>query len=190
VLYTAQDLARFCEVDLKTIHHWTARGKIPHFRTEGRHLRFRRNDVLRFLRAHGYPVVAGVLQMRPIVALALTEPEARASTPEPAPSLLDDLAKKLTTRFDVLRFGSGVVGVAHLLSDEPDALILALDDPSLAGARSIAAIKRARETAWVVIAAVGDDEALAAAREAGAEITIASRDLTRIGAELARALTV
>jgi len=49
-LFTASEVARFCQVDLKTIHNWADRGEIRHFRTPGRHLRFRRVDVLDFLR--------------------------------------------------------------------------------------------------------------------------------------------
>ena len=41
-LFTASQIARFCQVDLKTIHNWADRGQIQHFRTPGRHLRFRR----------------------------------------------------------------------------------------------------------------------------------------------------
>jgi excisionase family DNA binding protein len=55
-LLTASDLAALCEVDLKTIHNWVDRGRIPHFRTPGRHLRFRAADVAEFLRAWGYAV--------------------------------------------------------------------------------------------------------------------------------------
>src|SRR5207237_3914063 len=55
-LFTASEVARFCQVDLKTIHNWADRGEIRHFRTPGRHLRFRRVDVLDFLRKYGYPV--------------------------------------------------------------------------------------------------------------------------------------
>jgi excisionase family DNA binding protein len=55
-LLTASDLAALCEVDLKTIHNWVDRGRIPHFRTPGRHLRFRAADVAEFLRAWGYSV--------------------------------------------------------------------------------------------------------------------------------------
>lgn len=55
-LLTASDLASLCEVDLKTIHNWVDRGRIPHFRTPGRHLRFRAADVAEFLRAWGYTV--------------------------------------------------------------------------------------------------------------------------------------
>ncbi|WP_044248962.1 helix-turn-helix domain-containing protein [Chondromyces apiculatus] len=55
-LLTASDLASLCEVDLKTIHNWVDRGRIAHFRTPGRHLRFRAADVAEFLRAWGYAV--------------------------------------------------------------------------------------------------------------------------------------
>jgi excisionase family DNA binding protein len=55
-LLTASDLAILCEVDLKTIHNWVDRGRIAHFRTPGRHLRFRAADIAEFLRAWGYSV--------------------------------------------------------------------------------------------------------------------------------------
>lgn len=55
-LLTASDLASLCEVDLKTIHNWVDRGRIAHFRTPGRHLRFRAADVAEFLRTWGYSV--------------------------------------------------------------------------------------------------------------------------------------
>jgi excisionase family DNA binding protein len=55
-LLTASDVAELCEVDLKTIHNWVDRAHIPHFRTPGRHLRFRALDVVSFLREWGYTV--------------------------------------------------------------------------------------------------------------------------------------
>lgn len=55
-LLTASDVAELCEVDLKTIHNWVERGCIPHFRTPGRHLRFRAVDVAGFLREWGYAI--------------------------------------------------------------------------------------------------------------------------------------
>src|ERR1700677_5150509 len=55
-ILTASDLATLCEVDLKTIHNWVDRGRIAHFRTPERHLRFRAADVAEFLRAWGYSV--------------------------------------------------------------------------------------------------------------------------------------
>lgn len=52
----ATDLARFCEVDLKTIHNWVERGKIDYWRTPGQHLRFTREAVVTFLQKWGYPI--------------------------------------------------------------------------------------------------------------------------------------
>lgn len=53
---TASELAALCEVDLKTIHNWVEQGRLLHFRTPGRHLRFRAPDVASFLTTFGYDV--------------------------------------------------------------------------------------------------------------------------------------
>jgi excisionase family DNA binding protein len=60
-------VARFCKVDLKTIHNWVDREQIRHFRTPGRHLRFRRQDVYEFLRKFDYPVPAELVPREPMV---------------------------------------------------------------------------------------------------------------------------
>lgn len=58
-LFTAPQVARICSTDLKTIHNWVNRGEIKSFRTPGRHLRFRRQDILDFLTRFGYPIPDG-----------------------------------------------------------------------------------------------------------------------------------
>ena len=126
-LYTAQDVARFCEVDLKTVHHWAERGKVAHFRTEGRHLRFRRNDVVRFLRAHGYPLPEGLVRVKPTVAIAPLDS---------VPLTVEELAKKLASRFATQRHACGLAAIAHVLADQPDAIVLSYDDPSIAAVRA------------------------------------------------------
>ncbi len=68
-LFTASDVAKFCQVDLKTIHNWAERGTLVHFRTPGRHLRFRRLDLLDFLRRYGYPIPAELEQGEPKILL-------------------------------------------------------------------------------------------------------------------------
>jgi hypothetical protein len=47
---TSGDIARGLVVDLKTVHRWVARGALHGRRTKGGHLRFRRIEVVRFLR--------------------------------------------------------------------------------------------------------------------------------------------
>ena len=126
-VYSAQILANFCEVDLKTVHHWADRGKVPHFRTDGRHLRFRRNDVVRFLRAHGYPLPDALVRARPTVALALG-----ASLLEGASLSLEDLAKRLGSRFSLRRHGSGARARSRISwPRRPTPSCSPIDDPTL-----------------------------------------------------------
>lgn len=54
----ATQMAKWCDVDLKTIHNWVGKGQIPHFRTPGRHLRFKAEDARAFLAKYGYPIPA------------------------------------------------------------------------------------------------------------------------------------
>jgi excisionase family DNA binding protein len=178
LLFTAQDVARFCEVDLKTIHHWADAGKIPHHRTAGRHLRFRRNHLLHFLRAHGYPLHDAITSARP--RLFLTD---RASSVDIA---ADDLARRLAGRFAVRRFPHAAAAIAHLVADEPDVVIGSLEDPSWAGVATIAALKADALTSWPVFVLVGSE---APARE-DADLVLARREVGRLPAELARILAV
>ncbi len=43
-------------MDLKTVHNWVSRGHVVGRRTEGRHLRFQRSEIVRFMRRFGYQV--------------------------------------------------------------------------------------------------------------------------------------
>lgn len=53
---TSGDVARMLHVDLKTIHNWVKHGHLFGRRTQGRHLRFERTEVARFLRQFDYPI--------------------------------------------------------------------------------------------------------------------------------------
>ena|SRR6478735_7011554 len=70
-LLRAADVATFCEVDLKTIHNWVDRGHIEGFRPPGRHLRFKPEVVVAFLKRQGFTVPPELLARLP---------EARQST--------------------------------------------------------------------------------------------------------------
>ena len=184
-VYTAQAVADFCEVDLKTVHHWADRGKVAHFRTDGRHLRFRRNDVVRFLRAHGYPLPDALVRARPTISLALGP-----SVFDDAALTLDDFAKRLGSRFVVRRHASAAVALAHLLADAPDALVVAHDDATLGLPFAVAALKADPALAWIVIAVVADNGLLEAVQAAGADVAVAARDVAKLSGELARTLAV
>jgi hypothetical protein len=61
---SSADVARLCEVDVKTIHNWVSKQQIEHFRTPGGHLRFKTDDVVYFLRKCGYDVPANLSTKR------------------------------------------------------------------------------------------------------------------------------
>lgn len=58
--YTASEVAKLCEVDLKTIHNWADAGHIEGWRTPGRHLRFLRVNVVAFMKRNNYPIPKGL----------------------------------------------------------------------------------------------------------------------------------
>lgn len=183
-VYSAQIFADFCEVDLKTVHHWADRGKVPHFRTDGRHLRFRRNDVVRFLRAHGYPLPDQLVRARPTVALALPE-----AILERAPLSLEELGKRLGSRFSVRRHAGAARAFAHLVAEAPDAVVLAGADPTL-GAAAIAALKEDPATSWIVFVAISSSAEDDLAWSKAADIVVTAAEIVKLPGEIARALAV
>jgi excisionase family DNA binding protein len=122
---SATELAAFCRVDLKTIHNWCARGKIPHTRTEGRRLRFRRLDVVEFLRSYEFPLPEVLRHGRPRVVLVDRE----------AP-MLESTARALARSFEVLARADAIDALLRLTTDDPDVVVLGdvspLHSPGLA----------------------------------------------------------
>lgn len=188
--YTAQDVARFCEVDLKTIHLWADRGKIPHRRTSGRHLRFRRNDVLRFLRGldHDYPIPAELRDVRPRVAFARRARSEDVDATSPTDD--DALASELARAFDLRVHDAAAIAVAHVVADAPDALLFSLDDATTRGASTIAALARSPETSFVALAVTAPASEHAAALAAGAEVAFVPGDAAAVVRGLAAHLAV
>jgi CheY-like chemotaxis protein len=114
-LLTANDVARLCHVDLKTIHNWAGKEKILHHRTPGRHLRFRRLDVIDFLRAYGYPVPASLTSTRPRVCLVDADTHALATA-----------RRVLARKFEAIFFADMLQALVSLATI--DAEVMVLDD--------------------------------------------------------------
>jgi CheY-like chemotaxis protein len=125
-MLSATRVAEFCDVDLKTVHNWENRGKIRGVRTAGRHLRFRRLDVVDFLRAYGFALPEALRQGRPRVVVV--DADARA---------LEASQRALSRRFDVTAFAHVVDALVALAALDPD--ILVLGDVSPMAAETIAA---------------------------------------------------
>ncbi|AGP37062.1 MULTISPECIES: response regulator [Sorangium] len=157
-LFTASDVARFCQVDLKTIHNWADKGEIRHFRTPGRHLRFRRLDVLDFLRKYGYPIPEILRMGKPKVVVV-----------DDDPAVLAALRKTLSRRFDLTTFQDPFDALVAVGNLQPDALILDVMMPGLDGVRCLERLRSIDSTSHIrCIVYSNHEEMKKNATEAGA----------------------
>lgn len=165
-LFTASQIARFCQVDLKTIHNWADRGQIAHFRTPGRHLRFQRPHVLDFLRKYGYPIPDELDAGRPRVALILN-----------GLGSAEWLSSCLAERFEVIENESPLTALLQIGEQPPDAVVLAAELGSLRGADIISALKSQPHTRHIrAVLLAGNDGDRTAALAAGASARVKETD--------------
>lgn len=157
-LFTASDVARFCQVDLKTIHNWADKGEIRHFRTPGRHLRFRRLDVLDFLRKYGYPIPEGLRMGKPKVVAVDSDPNVLAA-----------LRRALARRFELTTFQDPFDALVAVGNLQPDALVLDVKMAGLDGVKVLERLRSIDATAHIrCIVYSNNEEMKKSATEAGA----------------------
>ena len=175
-LFTASDVARFCQVDLKTIHNWADKGEIRHFRTPGRHLRFRRLDVLDFLRKYGYPIPEVLRMGKPKVVVV-----------DEDPAVLAAVRRTLAKKFDLTTFQDPFDALVAVGSLQPDALVIDVKMPGLDGVRCLARLRSIDLTAHIrCIVYSAHDDAKKAATEAGAYDFIKKGELADLRDSLER----
>ena len=179
-LFTASDVARFCQVDLKTIHNWADKGEIRHFRTPGRHLRFRRLDVLDFLRKYGYPIPDVLKAGKPKVVAVDADP-----------GVLATLRRTLSKRFDLTTFQDPFDALVAVGNIQPDALILDVDMPGLDGVRCLERLKAIEATSHIrcIVYSMREDMKKAVT-DAGAYDFIKKGEITELRDSLERLMGV
>ena len=169
-LFTASDVARFCQVDLKTIHNWADRGEIRHFRTPGRHLRFRRVDVLDFLRKYGYPVPEVLMQGKPRVLLLDTDAVSTAN-----------VKRALGKRFEVTSYEDPIDALVSMGSEAPDVVVIDGNAAEVEGNHILRRLKSIEATRHVrVIVYSQDDDLKKAMLEGGASAFVAKPDANKL----------
>lgn len=175
-LFTASDVARFCQVDLKTIHNWADKGEIRHFRTPGRHLRFRRLDVLDFLRKYGYPI-PDVLRMGKPKVIAV----------DSDPAILAALRRALSRRFELTTFQDPFDALVAVGSVQPDALVLDVTMPGLDGVKVLERLRSIDATSHIrCIVYSNQDDMKKNATEAGAYDFISKGEASELRDSLER----
>jgi excisionase family DNA binding protein len=176
-LFTASEFAHFCGVDLKTIHNWADKGQIRHFRTPGRHLRFRRLDVIDFLRKFGYPVPESLRSGKPKVVVV----DADAI-------VLANIRRGLGRRFEVTTFQDPFEALVAIGTLEPDAMVIDVDMSGLDGVRCLERLKSIESTSHIrTIVYSSEEQRRRAAMDAGAFDFIPKGELTLLREVLERA---
>jgi excisionase family DNA binding protein len=170
-LFTASEVARFCQVDLKTIHNWSDRGEIRHFRTPGRHLRFRRTDVLDFLRKYGYPIPVILSDGKPRVLVVCTDTTSTGS-----------LKRALSKQFEVIPTEDVYCAMITVGHQPPDVVIV---DASLGGACALALINalkgnEATRNVRTVLLSDASESTRKKALDAGASTVVDQGDTTQL----------
>lgn len=175
-LFTASDVARFCQVDLKTIHNWADKGEIKHFRTPGRHLRFRRLDVLDFLRKYGYPIPEVLRMGKPKVVVI-----------DDDPAVLASLRKTLSRGFDLTTFQDPLDALVAIGALQPDALVCDVKMTAFDGLRALERLRAIEATAHIRCIVYSDhEESKKAATDAGAYDFIKKGELALLRDSLER----
>jgi len=143
-LFTAPEVARFCKVDLKTIHNWVDRAQIKHFRTPGRHLRFRRADVLEFLRRFDYPIPADLQPRRPRILLLGADA-----------ALVGNVRRSMGGEVDLEVFDDAFVMMLHVGAEVPEVIVVDAETigPQLEGL--VGALRRFEQTRTTRIVVFG-----------------------------------
>lgn len=175
-LFTASDVARFCQVDLKTIHNWADKGEIRHFRTPGRHLRFRRLDLLDFLRKYGYPIPEVLRPDKPKVVAV-----------DDDPAVLACLEAELAKHFKLTLFQDPFDALVAVGSIQPDAMVFDLKMRGMDGAKCIERLKSVEQTSHVRCIVYSDAvEMRKYATDAGAHDFIKKGDVAELRGSLER----
>jgi excisionase family DNA binding protein len=166
-LFTAPQVAQICGTDLKTIHNWVNRGEIHSFRTPGRHLRFRRQDVQDFLTRFGYPMPAG-----------FGTPSRRVVVIDGNPVTGAMVANALSNHMEVSGFSDHLEALLQIGRHRPDAVLVnGAGGPDML--RVVANIARSDRELPVIVYGSADD---VEAKAAGASACIRSTDPRHVSA--------
>ena len=162
-LLTPRELAELCGVSPDTVRSWCFRKQITYATTPGGHKRFRREDVIEFLKARGFPIPQSD-KISPVRILVVDDDEAFRK------SLVGALQKEPS--FNVKEAADGYEAGRLLGQFDPDVLVIDLVMPGIDGFKICEDIRASEETERTrIIAVTGypDEEMFQRARKSGAD---------------------
>jgi len=166
-LLTPRELAELCGVSPDTVRSWCFRKQIKFATTPGGHKRFRRQDVLEFLKERGFPL-PNTDKISPIKVLVVDDEEAFRK------SLVGALQKEAS--FNVKEASDGYDAGRMIGGFEPDVLVLDLVMPGIDGFRVCRDFRyrdKGDQAKIIVVTGYPDEVMFQRAREAGADDCLA-----------------
>jgi len=166
-LLTPRELAELCGVSPDTVRSWCFRKQIKFATTPGGHKRFRRLDVLEFLKERGFPLPT-TDKLSPVKVLVVDDEDAFRH------SLVGALQKE--PAFNVKEAGDGYDAGRMIGEFEPDVLVLDLVMPGIDGFRVCRDLRnrvQGEQAKIIVVTGYPDEVMFQRAREAGADECLA-----------------
>ena len=147
-VFTTFETAKLCHVSPLSIINWVNAGRLPAFRTPGRHRRIRREDLIRFMRENGIPLPEELREGSGKPKVLVVDDES---------TIRDVLAEHLTTRsnpYEVLTAADGFEAGRLVVTFRPDVVLLDLRMPGLDGFQICRTIKADPETSTTTVIAM------------------------------------
>ena len=164
-LIRPSQLARFWELNARTLHIWIREGRLLAIRSPGNHFRLRVADVLAFCEREGLPVPPFV-----------SPPPRRVVVAAARPALRRALARSVKTAAVIHALSDPYEALVAAAADPPHILAIGVGAPHFDAVAAIRALKSTPATTSVVVVAfdVPSRAQAAALERAGAARTIVS----------------
>ncbi|MBI4178034.1 response regulator [bacterium] len=145
-LLSTKDVCRIFRVNRVTVADWANSGRLPSIKTLGGHSRFRKEEIVDFLRTNRLPIPPELQPDRPLILLADDEP-----------SILKTFPRRILARYPGARVDTADNGVEALLKigrEVPGLILLDLLMPKMDGIEVIHRLKSEPTYAGIKILAI------------------------------------
>ncbi len=114
-VYTTQDIAKVCQVSLRTVIRWVDEGRLSSFRTPGGHRRVKEEDLAKFLSSYNIPFTISSQRAKKIFVVEIHGSIRR---------IIQQLLRRSSDTYEVVAADSVVEAALRIGFFQPDLVIL------------------------------------------------------------------
>ncbi len=145
------DIARICLVTPATVGRWIEEGKMPAFTTGGGHRRVWAEDLAAFLKAHNFPLPAGLADAAPLRVLIVDDEDN-------VRRMLVRTLRRLYPEADVQEAADGFEAGQKITAASPHLVLLDLNMPGMDGYKICRLIRADPATRHIKILVISGQE--------------------------------